>query len=806
MLKNYLKVGLRNIIRNKTFSTINLLGLVLGMVCFLFIFLWIRDEKSIDNFHDNGENLYNVYYSIKSEDKLEGTYQSPLGFNDVIDERFYVLVDGAKENVPGIKSITHYATGYELPWGYPETFIVGDKMYKLEGSRAGEDFFKMFNYPIIAGNSQTPLTNINTISISKKMAEMFFDTPENAINKIVKYDGELDLTVTSVFENVSTKSSLSFDYLIDWETFRKGQVRFASDNVLTTIQIDDNAAVNAVEWNINEYFQTRVDPNAPIKMEAKLAPYQDRYLKANFENGEPAGGRIDYLELFGAVALFILIIACINYMNLSTAQSVKRAKEVGVRKVVGSSRKHLIRQFLMESILLSLFAVIISVLLTWLLLPYVNDLTGKQIGLPFLMPSYWLAVLGLILVTGIVAGSYPALFMSSLKPVQVLQGSLRFSGSSKWLRRGLTVFQFGLSILLLITTLVVSRQTDYVQNTHLGYDRENLVYIRIEGTLSDAEKYSVFKQEASKLPGVALVDRSSEAPHSMNFEVFDPVKWEGKSIGESVGFMPKSVGFDYLQIMDLKVSEGRGFSRNIVTDSADAFMVNQEAVKQMGMTDPLGKWVSAWDKKGRIVGILEDYHTASLHQKIKPVIVDVKENLDFGFILVRTLPGRTKEALAGLKSVYSRINPNRPFDFKFADSEYQAMYKSEQVIAKLSNIFSVLAILISCLGLLGLAMFSAQQRIKEVAVRKVLGASVSNIMGLFSKDIIKLVGFSFLITAPIGWYIMSQWLQSFAYKIDLSWWIFALAGIIAFLIAFVTISSQSLKVAYSNPAESLKTE
>ena len=804
MFKNYLKVGFRNIIRNKVFTAINMLGLVLGMVCFLFIFLWIRDEKSIDNFHDNRENLYNVYYSVKSEGKLDGTYQSPTGFND---DRFYPLVEEVGKNVPGITHVNHYATGFDLPWGYPETFTVGDKMHKLEGSRAGADFFKMFSYPIIAGNSQTPLSDINTIAISKKMAELFFDTPENAINKIVKYDDGLDLTVTSVFENISSKSSLAFDYLIDWKTFEKGQINFASDNILTTIQIDENASVNEIERNINAYFQTRIDPDVPVTMEAKLAPYRDRYLKANFENGKPVGGRIDYLELFGAVALFILIIACINYMNLSTARSVKRAKEVGVRKVVGSSRSYLMRQFLMESMLLSFFAVIISILLTGLLLPYVNTLTGKEIGLPFATPSYWLAVLGLIIVTGIVAGSYPAFFMSSLKPVRVLQGgTLQFSGSSKWLRKGLTVFQFGLSILLLIATLVVSRQTNYVQNSHLGYDRENLVYIRIEGELMNAQKYAVFKEEASKLSGVALVDRSSEAPHSMTFEVFDPINWEGKSVGESVGFMPKSVGFDYLQIMDLKVAEGRGFERNISTDSADAFMVNQEAVKQMGMTDPLGKWVSAWNKKGRIVGILKDYHTASLHQKIKPVIVDVKENLQFGFILVRTLPGQTTEALAGLKNVYDKINPNRPFDFKFADTEYQAMYKSEQFIAKLSNIFSVLAILISCLGLLGLAMFSAQQRIKEIAVRKVLGASISNIIGLFSKDIIKLIGFSFLITVPIGWYAMNKWLQGFAYKIDLSWWIFALAGLVAFLVAFLTIGSQSLKVAHSNPADSLRSE
>jgi len=805
MFKNYLKVGFRNIIRNKAFSAINILGLVLGMVCFLFIFLWIRDEKSIDNFHTNANKLYNIYYTLTSEDDIDGTYASPVNF-DQENDRYYPLVEGVDEQVPGIEHINFYTTGYELPWGYPETFEVGDKKYKLEGSRAGRDFFKMFNYEIIAGNSQAPLDQIRSIAISRKMAELFFDSPEQAIGKSITYENTIGLKVTSVFENLSSKSSLVFDYLIDWEAYAKLQINNASHNILTTVQIAENASIAEVERNINAYFQTRRNPDNPIKTEAKLAPYANRYLNNNFANGNPAGGRADYLELFGAVALFILIIACINYMNLSTARSVKRAKEVGVRKVVGSSRSHLVRQFLMESMLISLFAVLVSIALTGFLLPYVNTLTEKQIELPFSTPSYWLAVLGLILVTGFVAGSYPALFMSSLKPVRVLQGTLRFSGSSKWLRKGLTIFQFGLSILLLIATFVVSKQTDYLQNSHLGYDRENLVYVRIEGDLMDASKYAVFKNEASKLSGVAMVDRSSEAPHSMTFEVADPIGWEGKSVGQSVGFKPKSVGFDYLEIMELKVAEGRGFSRAVVTDSSDAFMINQEAVRQMGIENPIGKWVSAWDKKGRIIGILEDYHTASLHEKIKPVIVDVKENLNFGFILIRTRPGQTKEALAGLKTLYNKINPKRPFDFQFADSEYQALDKSEQVIAKLSTIFSVLAILISCLGLLGLAMFSAQQRIKEIAVRKVLGASIANIIGLFSKDIMKLIGFAFFVTAPVGWYLMNRWLQGFAYKIDLSWWIFGLAGLVAFLIAFLTLGSQSLKVAHSNPAESLRTE
>lgn len=803
MFKNYLKTGFRNIIRNKAFSAINILGLVLGMVCFLFIFLWIQDETHIDGFHTNNDFLYNVYYSIDTENNNNGTYATPT---DGSRERFFPLLEGVEEKVHGIAHVNFYATGYELPWGYPETFQVGDKKYKLKGSRAGKDFFNMFDYPIIAGNSNAPLKELKTIAVSRKMAKLFFDNPNEAIGETIKYENNIDFTITAVFENITSKSSLAFDFLIDWESYASLEVNSGSDNVLTTVQLSETANVLDTEKGINQYLQSRRGAESSIKINAKLAPFQDRYLLANFEDGEPASGRMDYIKLFGGVALFILLIACINYMNLSTAQSVKRAKEVGVRKVVGSSRKYLIRQFLMEACIISLFSVIISIILIWSLLPFINSLTGKQMELPFADPSYWLVVLVLILTTGLISGSYPAFFISSLKPVKVLKGKFQFSGSSKWLRKSLTIFQFGLSILLLIATLVVSTQISYMENSYLGYDRENLIYVRIEGELAKAKNYATFKEEVSKIPGISLVDRSSEAPHSMTFEVFDPIDWEGKNQEQSVGFMPKSVGFDFLKIMDLKVSQGRGFSRDIATDSADAFMINKEAARQMGISEPIGKWISAWNKRGRIVGILEDYHTASLHEKIKPVIVDVKEDLDFGVILIKTYSGQTKQALAGLTKVYNKINPDRPFDFQFADLEYRSMYTNEQVIAKLSNVFSILAIAISCLGLLGLAMFSAQQRIKEIAIRKVLGASIRNIIGLFTKDIFSLVGLSFLITIPIGWYLMNKWLQGFAYKIHLSWWFFALAGLGAFIIAFFTISSQSLKVAYTNPADSLRNE
>ncbi len=813
MLRNYFKIAFRNIARNKAFSTINIFGLALGMTCFLFIFLWIQDEKSIDNFHQN-KHLYNVYQTIISGEQTNGSYSTPIRVND---NRRYIPLADIQEAIPEIENINFYATGYELPWGYPETFQVGEKLHKLEGSRASKDFFNMFDYEVIAGDAASALADKSSIAISRKMANMFFENPESAIGKSIRYENRLDFSITAVFEDVPVQSSLKFDFLINWE-MHMTNLNWASPIVLTTLQLSETANVQQVEENINRFLQAHLDKNEPAKIELGLQPFNDKYLISNFENGKPRGGRIEYINIFTGVAIFILIIACINFMNLSTARSVKRAKEVGVRKVIGSTRNYLVGQFLGESILLSCVALILSLFLVQLFLPSFNQFTGKQITLPFSSPTYWAVLIGLVLVTGFFAGSYPALYLASLKPVQVLKGSVRFTNAAKWFRKGLAVFQFSLSILLLIATLVVTRQTDYVQNSHLGYDRENLIYVQIEGELTKQEKYNVFKHEATNLPAVVMVDRSSEAPHAMGFVVDendgfantesgeDAINWEGKQEGASVGFKPMSVGFDFTKIMNLDIVEGRSFSREVATDSADAFLVNEEAVKQIGMEDPIGKWVSAWNKKGRIIGILKDYHTHSLHEPIKPLIVDVKEYEYFGVIIIRTEPGKTKEALAGLEKVYKNVNPNYPFNYKFLDQEYAKLYKSEQVISKLSNVFAGLAIAVSCLGLLGLAMFSAEQRIKEIGIRKVLGASVSNIITLFSKDFLQLVGLSFLVAAPVSWFLMNNWLQGFAYRIDLAWWIFAVSGLLALSIALLTVSFQAIKAAIANPIKSLRPE
>lgn len=808
MFRHYATVAFRNVIRQKSFSAINIIGLALGMTCCLFIFLWIQDEKAVDNFHANGRKLYVIYQTTTAGGKINSNYSTPyqllyqsLAFKKR-DEAAAIDINEIKQAVPQAEKMTSYATGYELPWGHSETFQAGEKLQKFDGSRASKDFFTMFSYPLIAGDANGALHDISSIAISRKMAEFFFLTPQDAIGKSIRYENKIDFVVTAVFENVSTQSSLTFDFLINWDSQMK-QLEWASPHVLTVLQLEESADIGLVENKLNQFLQSRMDKNDAEKITVGLLPYGDRYLYSAFVNGKPAEGRMVYVRIFTGVAVFILIIACINFMNLATARSIKRAKEVGVRKVVGSSRFNLINQFFGESILLSFLSVFVSVILIQIFLPLFNDLAVKKISSPMFLPSYWMLLVTLSLVTGILAGIYPALYLSSLKPSWILKGALRFANSAIWFRKGLVVFQFTLSIALVIATIVVSHQTYFVQNTNLGYDRDNIVYITIEGEINP--KYALFKERALRMPGISMVDRSSEAPHAMGFIVNDAIQWEGKE-NISVGFKPASVGFDFIKTMNLKVAEGRDFSKSFATDSADAFMVNEEAVKQMGMKDPIGKWISAWNKKGHIIGILKDYHTNTLREPIKPLIIDVKEYEYFGVVIVKLEQGKTKEGLASLQAVCKEINPNYPFAFQFLDQEYDKLYRTEQVITKLTGIFALLGITISCLGLLGLAMFTAEQRTKEIGIRKVLGASILSIINLLSKEFLSLLFISFLIAAPIGGYFMHQWLQGFSYKIELSWWIFALAGASALVIALITVSVQAIKSATVNPVKSLRVE
>jgi ABC-type antimicrobial peptide transport system permease subunit len=788
MLRNYLKVAIRNLLRSKTFSFINILGLSLGMACSLLIFLWVESERSVDNFHANIEHLYSVYQRTYADGKVKAEHATPA-----------LLGDELKKAVPEVM----YASGF-ITSG-KEAFQVGDNVQNMAGARAGRHFFTMFSYPLLAGTPATALESPNSLAISRKMAEVYFGGPQNAVGKTMRFNNEQDLQVSAVFENLPADASDQYDYVLNWDGWMASQPFVKTWNasfVRTYLQLRPGADPRKVENKIKGFLASYVKPVPGVKHELGLQRFGDVYLHSTFENGIPAGGRVGYVTLFSGVALFMLLIACINFMNLATARAVKRAKEVGVRKVVGSTRSYLAGQFMGEALLLALFALVVSLLFVGMVLPAFNTLTGKQMIIPVLVPSFWLVLLGLVAVTGLLAGSYPALFLSALQPLQVLKGSLRFSAGATWFRKGLVVFQFILSILLLIVTMVVSRQTDYVRNKNLGYDRENLIYVPLEGDL--VAKYKVFKQEASAMPGIRLVDRTGQLPHDMRAKTTN-IDWEGKDPNTAISFAPARVGYDFVALMGLKVIKGRPFSRQFVTDSS-AYLVNEEAVARMGFKDPLGKEFALDGKKGRIIGVLRNFHINSLHQPIEPLAIALKEDMPFGLALIRTQPGETRQALASLEKLCKQINPNYPFTFQFADEEYAKLYKSEQIITTLTNVFALLAIFISCLGLLGLAMFSAEQRTKEIGIRKVLGASEASIVTMFSKDFLKLVAISFLIATPLATYAVNKWLQGFAYRVELSWWIIAVAGALTLAIALLTVSLQVLGVAMTNPVRTLRAE
>ncbi|MEM9673487.1 MAG: ABC transporter permease [Bacteroidota bacterium] len=786
MLRNYVIVAVRNITRNKAFSFINILGLALGMTCSLLIFLWVQDEYSIDDFHTNSEQLFSVYQRSYNDGEIKAAHATPA-----------LLSEELKEAVPEVVHASVFAAGGK------RNFRVGEEIFEMKGGSAGADFFKMFSYPLVQGTPETALAAPASVAISRDMAITFFDSPESALGKTLTVDDTQDLTVTAVFENPPANSSAQFDCLISFSVERAPALKRWNINVTPTyIQLLPQADPVIVEAKIKNFLDAYLEPSSNYRAELGLQRFSDVYLHSGFENGEPSGGRIEYVRIFSGIAVFILLIACINFMNLATARSVKRSKEIGIRKVIGAARHTLTSQFIGETILFAIIATVASIVLVTLLLPYFNDLTGKQLALPVTQPSFLLILISLTLITGLIAGSYPAFFLSSLQPTRVLKGTLKFSSRAVWFRKGLVVFQFVLSILLIVVTLVISQQTTYIQNKHLGYERENLLYILMRGNLPS--KYQVFKQAASSLPGIQQVDRTGNLFLRMRATNLQ-VDWEGKAPNTIIPFANSRVGYDYVKTMGLEVIEGRDFSREFSTDTA-SFLVNEEAVKRMGFNEPIGKSVTLNGIKGPIIGVLKDFHFYSLHEPIQPLVVGLNENLPFGVALVRTKPGKTQEALASLEQTYKEINPNLPFTFYFVDEEYQKLYRSEKIITRLSNVFGGLAIFISCLGLLGLAMFSAEQRVKEIGIRKVLGASVNSIVTLFSKDFLKLVGMAFIIATPIAWFFMSDWLQGYAYRIELSWWVFALAGVLAFLVTLLTISFQSIRAALANPVDSLRNE
>jgi ABC-type antimicrobial peptide transport system permease subunit len=791
MLKNYFTTAWRNLIRNKAFSLINVLGLALGLACSLIIFLWVHDEKSVDRFHQNADQLYQVYERNYYDGKIDAGYPTQG-----------LLAEELKRVIPEIQ----YASGLEYASapGTANTFKAGDKVAKMSGMFAGEDFLSMFSFPLTEGNAKTALSDPSSIAISKTMADYFFGSPEKAIGKLIRFDDTEELQVTAVFRNIPSSSSLQFDFLRSWTDFVKQNDwvhNWGNTDPQTFIQLRKEASAVKAEAGIKDFIYRYQPKTNGLKTELALQPFAERYLYSNFRDGYVDGGRIEYVRLFSIVAVFILLIACINFMNLATARSAHRAKEVGVRKVIGARRTTLVAQFIGEAMLVTGIAILMALGLVSMLLPSFNQLTGKQLALPVSRPYFWEMITGLLLLTGLIAGSYPAFFMSSLNPIRVLKGSLKFSWRNRFFRKGLVVFQFTLSSILIIATLVIYRQMNYVQHKNLGYDRDNLLYIPIEGNL--VKSYEVFKNEAENSGSIVQISKMRNSPTVIEHHTYS-IYWPGKDPNLNVSFADGVVGYDFIKTMQLKLLAGRDFDKAYY-DSA-SFLLNETAVRKIGLKDPVGKKITWGSHEGTVIGVIQDFHFSSLHQAIEPLIIRLDERWGWGTILVRMKAGETRRAIASLEKICRQLNPDFPFTYQFSDLEYAKLYKSEQVVSKLSNLFAFLAIFISSLGLFGLALFTAEQRTKEIGIRKVLGASAQNIVQLLSGNFLKPVGLALLIAFPVASYAMNQWLQSFQYRIRMEWWIFAAAGLIAMVIALITISFQSVKAAMANPVAALRNE
>jgi predicted permease len=791
MLRNYVKIAIRSLLKHKLYSGINVFGLALGMACSLLIGLWVRDELSYDRFLPNAENICFVRVNFLNPNTGE------VGTNTVTPGP---LQEAITQSVPEVTAAV------KVNYGADYLIKVGEKAAKEKGYYATKDFFGVFDLPAIYGDPKAALAQTNQIIITRKVAEKFFPNGL-AMGKTLQLNNDKYYVVGAVIEDLPHNSSLTFDWLVNWKVQEQDWMKtWGNSSFFTYVRLQPKTTLAQAEKAMEQIYPRFAGKNFEAGRPT-LQPITDLHLYGEYKNGKSIGGRIEYVRVFTLVALFILAIACINFMNLATARSATRAKEVGVRKVVGALRTSLIGQFLSESLLTSLFATVLAIALVWYTLPTFNTVFGKQLVFDFTDPILWVLLLGLVLITGFLAGSYPALFLSSLQPIKILKGRLQFGAGPAFFRKALVVFQFTLSIFLIVGMLAVGKQMDYLRTKNLGLDRENVLYWVIEG-FTDTKKFDAFLKEVTQLPSISSATTTMALPLNIQGTSGD-LDWQGRNskLDNSVACM--FVGNDFIRTMNIKLLDGRDFRANSRADSS-SYIINEAAAKMMsestpGMKNPVGKEIKFWMGRGPVVGLMKDFHLQSLHQAIMPLVLCFNYQ-NTSYLLVRTRPGQTQQALTDLEKISKQFNPNYPFSFHFLDEEYESLYRSEQQVHTLVNYFGIIAILISCLGLFGLAAFTAEQRRKEIGVRKVLGASVTNITSLLSKDFLALVLVALVLASPLAWWALNSWLGTFAYQTELTWWIFGIAGVLAIAIAFLTVSYQSIKAALMNPVTSLRSE
>jgi ABC-type antimicrobial peptide transport system permease subunit len=789
MLKNFLKVAFRNLGRNKVFAAINISGLAVGMASAALILLWIQNELSHDRFHQHIDRLYIMY----NRDQFSG---QQWAWNSTPK----IMATALRKDYPEVEKVSRELNS-------PFLCTVGDRKLKGNSCIVDSGFLQMFSFPLIRGDKSSALSKPFSMVVTRAFANKMFGD-DNAIGKTIRLDSTDNFTVTGVLEDLPNNTLFNFEFLLPWSYMTKlkwDDNYWGNNSVQTYVLLKNGASQQNFDAAVRDITINHTKDTKDASTTRVFSwPLAKLWLYSRNENGKLVAGRMVTVRLFAVIAAFILLIACINFMNLSTARSEKRAREVGIRKVAGAGKMTLISQFLGESILLSLFAGIIAWAIVQLSLTSFNALVNKQLFLDYGDYRFWLYGLGFILLTGILAGSYPAFFLSSFKPATVLKGAFKGAHAAVNPRKVLVVLQFTFAIILIICTMIIVRQINYAEARNTGYDRDRLVYSFLTG--DTYKNYDLIKQQLLN-SGAAVAVTKSMSPITQRYSDSWGYSWRGSTKDDSkLDFVRMSTDGDFTKAMGITLLQGRDIDiRNFRSDS-NAVLLNETAVKKMHLKSPLGTLIRNDDEKWMVVGVVKDFIIESPYEPVNPMMINGPSSW-FNVMHYKLNPARpVAEDLRRAEQVFKDYNPQYPFEYHFADEEYAKKFEDSKQTGTLSALFAGLTVFISCLGLFGLAMFMASTRMREIGVRKVLGASVASITALMSKDFLKLVTIAFFIAIPVAWYAMHEWLHHYAYNIGIEWWIFALAGILSILIALATVSFQAIRSAIANPVRSLRTE
>jgi putative ABC transport system permease protein len=798
MLKSYFKTAWRNLWKNKGYSFINIGGLTVGIAIAIIIGLWLYDEVTFNHYHKNYKSIAKVMQNL--------TYNGKVGTQDYNP----MVLGTALRNIYGndFKQVITASAGQSV------SLKTSEKVLNIKGGFFEPGIADMLHLKMLKGTGNR-LKEPGTVLLSASSAAKFFGD-EDPINKLMLMDNKTSLKVEGVYEDLPTNSEFNeVKFIVPWSLMLSLNPSLARDDwngnmFQIYVQLADNASVETVSAKIKhiKFAQVDKEQQANVKPEILLFAMDKWHLYSEFKNGKSVGGRITYVWLFGLIGLFILLLACINFMNLTTAQSEKRAKEVGIRKAIGSLKSQLVKQFFSESILISVISFFVALLVVWLTMPLFNDVAGKKINILWANPFFWILGLSFTLVTGLIAGSYPALYLSSFQPIKVLKGSFRSNKLSVVPRKILVVLQFTVSIMLIIGVIVVFQQIQFSKNRSVGYNRNGL--ISIANRTDDIHNHIDAISYELKQSGAIIEMAESHSPATEVWLGLDGFDWRGKDPNSQTTFASILVSHDFAKTMGLQITQGRDFSKSFLSDSS-AFILNEAAVKTMGFKNPIGEIVTL--KTGqqpktayKVIAVVKDMLMESPYEKISPAVYWLNKRRG-NFTTIKLNPAtNTGIALSKIETTFKKYDAASPFEYKFVDEEYAKKFGDEERIGKLAAVFAILAIFISCLGIFGLAAFTAAQRTKEIGVRKVVGASVFNLWKLLSKDFVLLVFISFLIATPIAYYFMYNWLQHYEYRTNISWWIFGVVCFGALLITLLTVSFQAIKAAIANPVKSLRTE